>query len=163
LGVRAYNTNQQLPLYHRKLMDYVSYGGTLVAQYNTSNFLGKLTAEIGPYPFEISQERVTDERASVVFEMPNHPVLQKPNKLGAADFEGWTQERGLYFAGKWSDKYDAVLSMSDPGESPKKGSLLVTKYGKGAFIYTGLALFRQLPAGVPGAYRLFANLIAYGK
>jgi len=163
IGVRAYNTNERMPFYHRKLMNYVSAGGTLVVQYSTNNRLSKLPADIGPYPFEISQDRVTDETAAVKFAIPNHPVLQKPNQLGEADFEGWVQERGLYFAGKWSERYDAVLSMSDPGESPKKGSLLVTKYGKGAFIYTGLAFFRQLPAGVPGAYRFFANLIAYGK
>jgi LmbE family N-acetylglucosaminyl deacetylase len=163
VGVRAYNTNGRLPFYHRKLMDYVSAGGTIVVQYNTNNRLSRLPADIGPYPFEISQDRVTDEKASVIFDLPNHPVVQKPNKLGEHDFDGWVQERGLYFAGKWSDRYEAVLSMNDPGEPPKKGSLLVTKYGKGAFIYTGLAFFRQLPAGVPGAYRFFANLIAYGK
>jgi hypothetical protein len=163
VGVRAYNTNQRMPFYHQKLMNYVAEGGTLVVQYSTSNRLSKVPAEIGPYPFEISSERVTDENAPVVFEIPNHPVLKTPNQVDAADFEGWVQERGLYFAAKWNERYDAVVSMHDPGEPPRKGSLLVTKYGKGAFIYTGLAFFRQLPAGVPGAYRFFANLIAYGK
>jgi hypothetical protein len=125
--------------------------------------LSQAPAEIGPYSFEISRDRVTDEAAAVTFEIPNHSVLQVPNKLTSADFEGWVQERGLYFAGKWDPHYEVPLSMHDPGESPKKGSLLVTRFGKGAFVYTGLAFFRQLPAGVPGAYRLFANLIAYGK
>jgi len=106
---------------------------------------------------------VTDENAAVTFEIPNHPVLRQPNPLGQADFAGWTQERGLYFAGKWNERYEAILSMHDPDEPPRKGSLLATRYGKGAFVYTGLAFFRQLPAGVPGAYRLFANLIAYGR
>jgi hypothetical protein len=163
VGVRAYNVNRRLPFYHRKLMDYIAGGGTLVVQYNTSNRLSTAPQEIGPYPFEISQERVTDENAAVTFEIPNHPVLRQPNQLGTADFAGWIQERGLYFAGKWNERYEAVLSMHDPGEPPRKGSLLATRYGKGAFVYTGLAFFRQLPAGVPGAYRLFANLIAYGR
>jgi len=163
VGVRAYNVNRRLPFYHRKLMDYVAGGGTLVVQYSTSNRLSTVPQEIGPYPFEISQERVTDENAAVTFEIPNHPVLRQPNPLGQADFAGWIQERGLYFAGKWSERYEAILSMHDPGEPPRKGSLLATRYGKGAFVYTGLAFFRQLPAGVPGAYRLFANLIAYGR
>jgi hypothetical protein len=161
--VRAYNTNQRLAFYYRKLMEYVSAGGTLIVQYNTNNRLSRLSSEIGPYPFEITQERVTDEDAPVTFDAPGHAILRTPNRLTASDFEGWVQERGLYFAGKWSDRYETVISMSDPGEPPRKGSVLVTRYGKGAFIYTGLAFFRQLPAGVPGAYRLFANLIAYGK
>jgi len=163
VGVRAYNVNRRLPFYHRKLMDYVAGGGTLVVQYSTSNRLSTVPQEIGPYPFEISQERVTDENAAVTFEIPNHPLLRQPNPLGQADFAGWIQERGLYFAGKWNERYEAILSMHDPGEPPRKGSLLATRYGKGAFVYTGLAFFRQLPAGVPGAYRLFANLIAYGR
>lgn len=163
VGVRAYNTNERMSFYYKKLMDYVSAGGTLIVQYNTNNRLSRMSAQIGPHPFEISQERVTDEDAPVTFDAPGHAVLQRPNRLTPSDFHGWVQERGLYFAGKWSDRYETVISMSDPGEPPRKGSLLVTKYGKGAFIYTGLAFFRQLPAGVSGAYRLFANLIAYGK
>ena len=163
VGVRAYNTDERLPFHHKKLMDYVEGGGTLIAQYNTSNFISKAPTEIGPYRFEISRDRVTDETAEVTFEVPNHLVLQSPNKLSRTDFEGWVQERGLYFADKWDSHYEAPLSMHDPDEPAKKGSLLVSRFGKGAFIYTGLAFFRQLPAGVPGAYRLFANLIAYGK
>jgi LmbE family N-acetylglucosaminyl deacetylase len=163
VGVRAYNTQDRMPFYYKKLMDYVAGGGTLVVQYNTVNFISRAPPEIGPYSFEISRDRVTDETAAVTFEIPRDPILQKPNKLAARDFEGWVQERGLYFAGKWDEHYRTPVSMHDPGESPKRGGLLVTTYGKGAFIYTGLAFFRQLPAGVPGAYRLFANLISYGK
>jgi hypothetical protein len=132
-------------------------------QYNTNNRLGKLTAPIGPYPFEISQDRVTDENAEVTFQPANHPLLQRPNHITQGDFAGWIQERGLYFADKWNPEYQAPLSMHDSGEGSKQGSVLVARHGKGTFIYTGLAFFRQLPAGVPGAYRLFANMIAYGQ
>jgi hypothetical protein len=163
VGVRAYNTLDRMPFYYKKLMGYVAAGGTLLVQYNTVNFISRAPPEIGPYSFEISRDRVTDETAAVTFEIPKDSSLQKPNKLTARDFEGWVQERGLYFAGKWDEHYRTPVSMHDPGESPKRGALLVTTYGKGAFIYTGLAFFRQLPAGVPGAYRLFANLISYGK
>ncbi len=159
-GVRAFNTNPRLPFLHAKLMEYVKAGGTLLVQYNTNNWISKLPSEIGPYPFEIAQDRVTDETAAVVFETPVHAALQHPNRIGAADFEGWVQERGLYFAAKWAAEYQPLLSMHDPGESAKKGSLLYAKYGKGTFVYTGLAFFRQLPAGVPGAFRLFANLLS---
>jgi hypothetical protein len=150
--------------FHRKrLMDFVAAGGTMVVQYSTNNRISKTPSEIGPYPFEISQDRVTDEKAEVAFVDPRHPILNKPNRLSAADFSGWVQERGLYFAGKWDPKYEAILSMHDPREADKRGSLLVAHHGKGFFIYTGLAFFRQLPAGVPGAFRLFANLIAHGR
>jgi hypothetical protein len=161
VGVRAYNTNPRMPFYYKRLMDYVAAGGNLVVQYNTNNRLAKLSGGIGPYPFEISQDRVTDENAAVTMEPAGHPILARPNRIGEADFAGWVQERGLYFADKWDTKYETPLSMHDPGEGPKRGSLLVARHGKGAFIYTGLAFFRQLPAGVPGAYRLFANLISY--
>ena len=160
-GVRAWNVDKRLPYLHARLMEYVKGGGTLVVQYNTSNRFGQVTTNIGPHPFEISQERVTEEHAAVT--MAEHPILKFPNRIAAGDFDGWIQERGLYFAGKWDAKYDAPLAMNDAGEPARKGGLLVTKYGKGAFIYTGLAFFRQLPAGVPGAYRLFANLISYGR
>jgi hypothetical protein len=142
-------------------MDYVAAGGNLVVQYSTSNRLGKLTAPIGPYPFEISTDRVTDENAAVTVALPGHSLLHKPNRITDADFAGWVQERGLYFADKWSDKYETPLRMHDPGEPEKSGSVIVARHGKGAFLYTGLAFFRQLPAGVPGAYRLFTNMISY--
>src|SRR5712692_1839039 len=162
VGVRAYNVNERMPFYHRKLMKYVSDGGTMVVQYNTNNWISRIPVEIGPYPFQISRDRVTDEDAPATFEAPHHPLLLRPNKLTEMDFAGWVQERGLYFASKWDERYQTVLSMHDPNEPPKRGGLLAVRYGKGAFVYTGLAFFRQLPAGVPGAYRLFANLIAYG-
>ena len=163
VGVRAYNVNAKMPAHHARLMAYVEHGGTLVAQYATNNRISKTPTEIGPFPFEISQERVTDETAKVAFELEKHAVLKTPNALVDSDFDGWVQERGLYFANKWDDHYAAPLSMHDPGEPPRKGSLLVARHGKGAFVYTGLAFFRQLPAGIPGAYRLFANLLAHGK
>lgn len=161
VGVRAFNVNPRLPFYYKKLMDYVQAGGNLVVQYSTSNRLGKLQVPIGPHPFEISTDRVTDENAPVTFALPNHPILQRPNKITAADFSGWVQERGLYFADKIDEKYETPLSLRDPGEPERRGSLLFVRHGKGSFVYTGLAFFRQLPAGVPGAFRLFANLISH--
>jgi LmbE family N-acetylglucosaminyl deacetylase len=163
MGVRAFNTNERLQFHHGRLMDYVKAGGTLVVQYNTSNRLSSVAGSIGPLPFDIGRDRVTDETAAVHFQEPQHPLLTFPNRLGPADFEGWVQERGLYFASSWDKGYQAPLSIADPGESASRGSLIVTRHGKGAFIYTGLAFFRQLPAGVPGAYRLFANLVAHGR
>ena len=163
VGVRAYNTNPRMAFHYGRLMEYVSAGGNLIAQYNTNNRISKVSASIGPHPFEISQDRVTDENAAVTVELAGHPLLSRPNRITDADFAGWVQERGLYFADKWDAKYQTPLSMHDPGEPAKKGSVLVARHGKGAFIYTGLAFFRQLPAGVPGAYRLFANMIAYGQ
>jgi LmbE family N-acetylglucosaminyl deacetylase len=160
VGVRAFNVDGRLGERQKRLLDWVAAGGTLVVQYNTNNFISK-APPIGPYPFSISRDRVTDEKAAV--ELQAHPVLERPNAIGAPDFDGWVQERGLYFADKWDEKYATPLSMHDPGEPPRKGSLIVARHGKGAFVYTGLAFFRQLPAGVPGAFRLFANLIAFGK
>jgi len=163
VGVRAFNTNERLTAAHPTLMKYVENGGTLVAQYNTNSRLGPLTAPIGPYPFEISHDRVTDEAAPVAFTDLKHPALTTPNKITGLDFEGWIQERGLYFAGTWDPKYQTVFTMHDFGEKPLAGSLLWARHGKGTFVYTGLAFFRELPAGVPGAYRLFANLLAGGR
>ena len=163
IGVRAFNVNARLPLAHQRLMEYVRAGGTVVAQYNTKNWISKVPAEIGPYPFAISQERVTDENAKMELLDPAHPVVNKPNQIGERDFAGWVQERGLYFADTWDAIYQPIFAAHDPGEKPQKGGLLVAKHGKGSFIYTGLAFFRQLPAGVPGAYRLFANLLDHGE
>jgi hypothetical protein len=160
VGIRAYNVNPRLAAWYGTLMRYVEDGGTLVVQYNTRNWLSQVPAQLGPFPLSIAQDRVTDETAEVLFTTPAHRVLAAPNRITAADFEGWVQERGLYFAGTWDERYRTPLSMHDPGEPARLGSLLVTAHGKGTFIYTGLSFFRQLPAGVPGAYRLFANLLA---
>jgi LmbE family N-acetylglucosaminyl deacetylase len=158
LGVRAFNVDPWLGSLKPRLFDYVSQGGVLVVQYNTKNWLSKLPEPLGPYPFSVSSQRVTDETAEVT--MTDDAVLRGPNRIGAQDFANWVQERGLYFPDKWDDQYTAPLSMHDPGEAEQKGSLLVARHGKGRFVYTGLAFFRQLPAGVPGAMRLFANLLA---
>ncbi len=168
IGVRAFNTNERLRAAHAALMSYVEGGGVLVVQYNTNNRLAPLTTPIGPWPFDISQKRVTDETAAVAFAPATHaahaphPALTTPNRIDGHDFEGWVQERGLYFADKWDPRYETPLAMHDPGEPPLPGGLLWGRHGKGVFVYTGLAFFRQLPAGVPGAYRLFANLLAGG-
>jgi len=161
-GIRAYNTLKPLAFAQPLLLDYVEQGGTFIVQYNTNR--GLVTEDIGPYPMKLSRDRVTREDAEVTFIDSKHPVLNTPNKLTQADFDGWVQERGLYFAGEWDEeKYTALLSWHDPNEEPVNGGLLVCKHGEGAFIYTGISFFRQLPAGVPGAFRLFANLIAAGK
>jgi LmbE family N-acetylglucosaminyl deacetylase len=160
LGVRAYNTRERLRLGQPALFAYVEAGGTLIVQYNTGHDLH--VDAVAPYPLQISRERVTDENAAVRFLLPDHPVLNVPNRITAADFEGWVQERGLYFAGEWGAPFQAVLSCNDPGEPPRDGGLLVAKHGAGFFVYTGYSWFRQIPAGVPGAYRLFVNLISLG-
>jgi len=162
-GVRAFNVDARLPFVHDRLMKYVYDGGNLAIQYNTKNWITNVPAQIGPKPFAISQERVTDENAKMELLDPAHPVVNKPNQIGERDFAGWVQERGLYFADTWDAIYQPIFAAHDPGEKPQKGGLLVAKHGKGSFIYTGLAFFRQLPAGVPGAYRLFANLLDHGE
>ncbi|MDW7692293.1 PIG-L family deacetylase [Flammeovirgaceae bacterium SG7u.111] len=161
VGVRAYNTNPRLKYHQDMLMDFVEKGGNMIVQYNTSHRL--VTEDVGPYPITLSRDRVTVEEAPVKFLKPSHEVLSYPNTITEADFNGWVQERGLYFPNKWDEKYEAILEMNDPGEDARQGSLLVTKYGEGNYIYTGLSFFRELPAGVPGAYRLLSNLIEYGK
>lgn len=158
-GVRAYNTNDKMPEFKKKLMDFVNRGGNLIVQYNTNSFAGPFRSDIGPYKFKITRERVTDEQAEVRFDLPEHAVLNYPNKLVPADFESWIQERSIYHAGDWDEHYVAPLSMNDPGEKSTKGALIISPYGKGNFMYTGIVFFRQLPAGVPGAYRLLVNLI----
>ena len=132
-------------------------------QYNTNNRIGPLTAKMFPYPFTISRDRVTDQTAPVTFAIPNHSVLTFPNPISVSDFNGWVQERGIYFATEADSSYQKIFVMNDPGEKPADGSLIVAAYGKGNFVYTGLALFRQLPAGVPGAYRLLVNLLSIPK
>ncbi len=160
-GVRAYNVQPWLDARHAVLMDYVAQGGNLVVQYNTNSFAGPVKARIGPQPFNISRGRVTDEFSAVNILDPSDPLLNVPNRITPADFDGWVQERGIYFAETPAAGYRTVLGMRDPGESADMtGSLIHATHGKGRFIYTGLVFFRQLPAGVPGAYRLFANLVS---
>lgn len=158
-GVRAYNTNDRLKYLNEKLLEYVKQGGIMLVQYNTSgNDL--VMNNFGPYPFKISRERVTDEQAAVTFLKPDAAILQTPNKITAKDFEGWIQERGLYFLTDIDSNYQKLFAMNDKGEKPMDGSLVVCNYGKGRYVYTGLSFFRELPAGVPGAFRLFVNLIS---
>lgn len=161
-GVRAYDVHGWLAAKHDLLMDYVKEGGNLIVQYNRDN-LGRVSTAIGPYPLSVSNIRVTDEHARVNFLLPDHAVLNYPNKINDKDFEGWVQERGIYFAGQTDPAYQQVLAMNDPGEPEQKGSLVIANYGKGTFVYTGLVFFRELPAGVPGAYRLMANIIALNQ
>jgi hypothetical protein len=141
-------------------MRYAENGGTVVVQYATHSTSSPLEVPIGPYPLQIDRGRVTDETAPMTPVDPEHVVLRVPNRIAASDFEGWVQERGLYFAQTWDDRYQPIFSVADPGERPQLGGLLVAEHGRGRWVYTGLAFFRQLPAGVPGAYRLFANLLA---
>jgi LmbE family N-acetylglucosaminyl deacetylase len=161
IGVRAYNVRKNLGSELPALFDYAENGGTVIAQYNRPN--GLLTSNLAPYDLHLSGDRVTDETAAVTFLAPDNPVLNTPNKITDADFAGWIQERGIYFPDRWDEHFTPILACHDPGETPLKGSLLVAQYGKGYFIYTGLVFFRELPAGVPGAYRLFANLLSLGK
>jgi LmbE family N-acetylglucosaminyl deacetylase len=158
-GVRAFNTEKNLIRFRSALLDYVKNGGNLIVQYNTNNRLGPAPEKIGPYPFTISNQRVTDEMSDVRFVLPEHSSLRSPNVLTNDDFAGWVQERGIYFASSVDSNYVQPLAMSDPGEKETSGSLIIAPYGKGNFVYSGLAFFRELPAGVPGAYRLFVNLI----
>jgi LmbE family N-acetylglucosaminyl deacetylase len=161
IGIRAFNVRTNIASQLPVLFGYVEGGGTLVVQYNRPDNLK--TKELAPYDLHLSGDRVTDETAAVTFLAPDNPVLNTPNKITDADFSGWVQERGIYFPNHWDDHFIPILACHDPGESPLKGSLLVAQYGKGYFVYTGLDFFRELPAGVPGAYRLFANLISLGK
>lgn len=162
-GVRTYNTHDWMNNHYDKLMKYVSEGGNLIVQYNTSNQIGPVRAKIGPYNFDITRNRVTDENAKVTLLKPEHPVFNFPNKITDEDFKGWIQERSIYHASDTSGKYEKLIGMNDPREKSDDGSLIVTKYGKGWFTYTGIVFFRELPAGVPGAYRLLANIIALNK
>jgi hypothetical protein len=163
VGIRAYNTLDYLSTRQKQLLDYVSNGGTMVVQYQTNNGFRIPKDQLAPQELNLSRERVTDEDAKVQFLQPNHPALLFPNKINDQDFKGWVQERGLYFADKWHASFVPLLSCNDPGEKARDGGLLVAPHGKGWYVYTGYAFFRQLPAGVPGAYRLFANLLALGK
>ncbi|HIB48645.1 MAG TPA: PIG-L family deacetylase [Flavobacteriaceae bacterium] len=161
VGIRAYNTVPELAFKQQALNTYVENGGTLLLQYNTAHRM--VTNDIAPFPITLSRERVTDEFSEVTILAPDHEVLNNPNKITQNDFEGWVQERGLYFPSEWDDSFTPILGMNDKDYPQSNGSLLVAPYGKGHYIYTGLSFFRELPAGVPGAYRLFANLLSVGK
>jgi hypothetical protein len=162
-GVRAYNVHSWLTNGYEALMQYVQNGGNLVVQYNTNSNIGPMKAKIAPFELTIGRTRITDETAKVDFLLPKHPVLNFPNKIGAKDFQGWVQERSIYHAEKMDSNFVAPISMADPGEPASNGALVIAPYGNGNFVYTGLVFFRELPAGVPGAYRLMANLIALPK
>jgi hypothetical protein len=167
-GVRAYNTRPDLRANEHRLLDYIQNGGTVVVQYNTTEGgpgggASPALAHLGPYPLTIGRDRVTVETAPVKFVDAASPLLHRPNEITERDFEGWIQERGLYFASQWDPHYHALFEMHDPGEKPLLGSTLWTQFGKGAYVFTGLSFFRELPAGVPGAYRLFANFLSAGK
>jgi len=161
IGIRAFNTRTDLADHVSALFAYVEAGGNVIAQYNLSTGLG--AHWLAPFQLRISRDRVTDEDAPVTFLAPDHPSLTTPNQITKADFDGWVQERGLYFPDQWDERFTAILASGDPGETPLRGGLLVARHGKGYFVYTSLAWFRQLPEGVPGAYRLFANLVSLGK
>jgi hypothetical protein len=158
MGIRAYNAVERLKVHQPKLYEFVENGGTMIVQYN--NNFDIYIDEVAPFKMKISRDRVTVEEAEMRFLKPEHDVLNKPNVITSRDFDGWVQERGLYFPSEWDSKMEAILSCNDPNESAKNGSLLVAPYGKGYYVYTGLAFFRQLPAGVPGSYRLFSNIIS---
>ena len=161
LGIRAFNVVDELKYKNKILFQYVEKGGNLIIQYNTTNNL--VTKEIAPFELVLSRDRVTDENAKVSFLAPSHKVLNQPNKITEKDFTGWVQEQGLYYPNKWSSEFIPILASNDEGESSKTGGLVIAKFGKGNYIYTGLSFFRELPEGVSGAYRLLANLIALDK
>ena len=167
-GVRAFNTRADLRANYQRLFDYAQNGGTVVVQYNVMEggpFGGNpaLLDHVGPYPIKVSRDRVTVEEAPVTFPNPQVAVLHAPNEITARDFEGWVQERGLYFASEWDPKYESVLETHDPGEQPMPGGMLYTRYGKGIYIFSAYSWFRELPAGVPGAFRIFANMLSAAK
>ena len=162
-GIRAYNVLPELKLKQQYVLEYVKQGGTLIVQYNTAGRWDAPYKEIAPYPLSLSRTRVTDENSPVTLINDDHELLNFPNAISERDFEGWVQERGLYFPDSWDPQFTPVLELTDNGEEPVRGSLLVAPYGKGHYIYTGLSFFRELPAGVPGAYKIFANMLSIGK
>ena len=162
LGIRAYNTVPELKLKQDIILEYVNKGGNVIVQYNTSHNL-VVEDNLAPYALKLSRDRITDEHAKVTFLARDHEIMNYPNKIVSEDFDGWVQERGLYFPNEWGDEFTPILSFEENGGGPMDGSLLVARYGKGHYIYTGLSFFRELPAGVPGAYKLFTNMISLGK
>ncbi len=161
IGVRAFNTIDQLSKYNSNLFNYVRNGGTLIVQYN--NNYRMVTTDVSPYPLSLSRDRITNEDSPVRIIAPDNPIMTDPNLITEKDFEGWVQERGLYFPNKWDSHFTAVISSEDPGEKPLTGGILVAKYGSGYYIYTSLSWFREIPDGVPGAYRIFANMLSLGN
>ena len=159
LGIRAYNVVKELKFKQKYLLEYVANGGNMIVQYNTNRGVDVAA----PFNLKLSRDRVTDEAAKVRILDASHALLNFPNKITTEDFNGWVQERGLYFPNSWGKEYTPILSMNDAGETAKEGSLLIAKYGKGNYIYTGLSFFRELPAGVSGAYKLFANMLSAEK
>ncbi|MFZ4545748.1 MAG: LmbE family protein, partial [Saprospiraceae bacterium] len=157
MGIRAYNAVERLKVLQPRLYEFVENGGTMIVQYN--NNFDMFLEELAPFKMKLSRDRVTDEETEMRFLNKDHMVLKSPNLISTADFDNWVQERGLYFPSEWDPKMEAILACNDPGEPSKNGSLLIAPFGKGYYIYTGLSFFRQLPAGVPGAYRLFTNMI----
>jgi hypothetical protein len=141
----------------QRLLDYVREGGTLIVQYQTVESNSVIFA---PYPVQLSNDRVVDETAPVTVLQPEHAIFRWPNLITEKDFGGWIQERGLYFLDRWDERFTPLLESHDPGEPPRRGGMVMARYGKGTYVYTGYAWFRQLPAGVPGAFRIFANLIS---
>ena len=167
-GVRAFNVRPDLRANYQRLFDYAQNGGAVIVQYNVLEggpFGGNpaLLDHVGPYPIKVSRDRVTVEDVPVTFPNPQNPVLHFPNEITQRDFEGWVQERGLYFANEWDPKYQSVLETHDPGEQPMPGGMLYTKYGKGVYIFSAYSWFRELPSGVPGAFRIFANMLSASK
>jgi len=158
IGTRAYESDPGLAEANQKLLDFAHAGGLLLVQYQQYAFV---SGGFSPFALTIARphDRITDENAPAQLLQPEHPAFTSPNRLGAADWEGWVQERGLYFANTWGDEMVPLLRFQDPGMEPQDGGLLVAPLGKGTYVYTGLAFFRQLPAGVPGAFRLFVNLL----
>ena len=162
-GIRAYNVLDNLKFKQRFLFDYVQKGGNLIIQYNTAGRWAPQYKDIAPYPLTLSRDRVTNENSEVEIIARDHPLVNFPNTIVDKDFDGWVTERGLYYPKEWDAAFTPVLSMQDEGETPTEGSLLVAPYGEGYYIYTGLSFFRELPAGVPGAFKIFANMLSIGK
>lgn len=163
MGIRAYNVVEELTFKQKFILDYAKNGGTVIVQYNTASRWRNQFEGIAPYELTISRDRVTDENSTVNIIAKNHSLVNFPNKINTNDFNGWVQERGLYFPNKWGPEFTPILEMNDQNEDSTKGSLLIAPYGKGHYIYTGLSFFRELPMGVPGAYKLFSNLLSVGK
>ena len=161
IGVRAFNTDKTLGNIKSEIMKYMNEGGNVIVQYNTSRNIDVNT--FAPFPFKLSRNRVSQENSFVKILDDKHPALNYPNKISINDFDGWVQERGLYFSNNWSKEYQTIISSNDEGEDPNDGGILIAKVGKGHFIYTSYSWFRQLPAGVGGAFRIFTNLISFGK